>query len=117
MSIKEAVSTFSSRRAKDIEVLVTLSASLDKPGLGGVFGFLIPIILDGIFHKLAPQIFAQNVIAMLQRDDVTFQQVAERKRIDRIAQIGCLSLVMAMIPTIFESLSFAGSYTTAVGLR
>lgn len=114
-NIAEAVSQFSSRRAKDIETLVTLSASLDKPGLQGLFGFVFPLILDGIFHKLAPQVFAQNVIAMLQRDDMTFQEVAERKRIDRIAQIGSLAMLMAMMSAIWQSLSFVGLSTLALG--
>ncbi|CAJ1950572.1 unnamed protein product [Cylindrotheca closterium] len=112
-SIADAVSEFSSRRAKDIEVLVQVSASLDKPGLAGLFGFIFPLILDKIFYKLAPQVFAQNIIAMLQRDDITFQEVAARKRSDRIGQICCLSLLFATISSLVGSLSVAA--TTIVG--
>lgn len=71
----------------------------------GLFTFLIPIILDGIFHKLAPQIFAQNVIAMLQREDMTFQEVAERKRKDRAAQLVSLGLLFAVATIVSDSLN------------
>ena len=67
--------------------LVTISRELDRPGKLGAITFIIPIILDAIFSKMAPKIFAPNIITMLQKDDMTFQQVARRKRIDRILQL------------------------------
>lgn len=98
--------------------MVTISAGLDKPGVGGLFGFIFPLILDKLFHKIAPDLFAQNVIAMLQRDDITFQEVAARKRIDRVAQFCCLSLLIAITPIVLESLSVAATsfagYTAVV---
>jgi len=70
--------------------LVTISRELDRPGALGAVTFIIPIILDSIFSKIAPKIFAPNIITMLQRDDMTFQQVARRKRIDRLLQVAIL---------------------------
>ena len=83
----EAVHEFSNRRAKDSETLVRISRDLDRPGVIGAITFIIPIILDSIFNKINPKLFAPNIIKMLQRDDMTFNQVARRKRIDRAAQL------------------------------
>ena len=83
----EAVHEFSKRRAKDSETLVRISRDLDRPGVIGAFSFIIPLIMDSIFNKINPKLFAPNIISMLQRDDMTFNQVARRKRIDRIAQL------------------------------
>jgi hypothetical protein len=56
-------------------------------GVEGAFAFLIPVIFDGISSKLAPSIFSPNVIAMLQREDTTFQKACNGKRIERTAQL------------------------------
>ena len=89
----DAIREFSRRRAKESETLVRISRDLDRPGLIGAFTFIIPIILDSIFHGINPKLFAPNVISMLQRDDLTFNQIARRKRLDRTVQVavlGCL---------------------------
>lgn len=89
--MKDAVQLFSKRRAKDSETLVKISRDLDRPGTMGTITFIIPIILDAIFSKIAPKIFAPNIITMLQKDDLTFEQVARRKRIDRVLQLAIIS--------------------------
>lgn len=86
-NVVEAVHEFSKRRAKDSKTLVRISRDLDRPGFIGAVSFIIPLILDSIFNKINPKLFAPNIISMLQRDDMTFNQVARRKRIDRIAQL------------------------------
>jgi 2-polyprenyl-6-methoxyphenol hydroxylase-like FAD-dependent oxidoreductase len=91
--LKAAIQEFSVIRSPDIETLVKVSHSLDRPGVEGILTFLVPIILDGIFSKLMPQIFAPNVISMLQNEEITFQEAAERKRIDRAGQIVLLGAV------------------------
>jgi 2-polyprenyl-6-methoxyphenol hydroxylase-like FAD-dependent oxidoreductase len=99
-TLKRAVQDFSDRRSPDIETMVKVSHSLDRPGPEGLMTFLIPIILDGIFSKLAPQVFAPNIISMLQNEEITFQQAAERKRLDRMLQIALL----VGVPLIIQSL-------------
>jgi len=86
----EAIHEFSRRRAKDSETLVKISRELDRPGFLGTITFIIPIILDSIFNKINPTLFAPNIISMLQRDDMTFNQVARRKRLDRTIQVAIL---------------------------
>lgn len=94
-SVPEAVQEYTARRAMDSQVLVRLSRELDRPGTLGIFTFLIPIIMDAIFSKAAPQIFSPNTISMLQRDDITFQEVALKKRTDRFLQVLILASFFA----------------------
>jgi len=90
-SIRDAVKLFSKRRARESKVLVQWSRDFDRPGILGTFTFIIPIILDSIFHRLAPNLFAPNSISMLQRQDITFQQGRRRKRLDRAFQLCVIS--------------------------
>ena len=77
--------------------------------------FIIPIILDAMFHKMAPKIFAPNIITMLQRDDMTFEQVARRKRIDRFFQ---LSIIGGGLTTVAAAVRFTLLYLAkAVGRK
>jgi hypothetical protein len=83
--------------------------------------FIIPIILDSIFNKMSPKLFAPNIISMLQRDDLTFKQVARRKCMDRIAQVSILGTLLMgatlvtrfMIRSIAEALGRRPSTVTA----
>lgn len=104
--LKLAVQDFSTLRSADIETLVRVSHSLDRPGLGGILTFLIPIILDGIFSNIFPQVFAPNVISMLQNEEVTFQEAVERKRWDRIGQIAIVAFVSVSAVSVHHLLAF-----------
>jgi kynurenine 3-monooxygenase len=90
-----AVHEFSKRQAGEAQALVTISRDLDRPGKLGFVTFILPLILDSIFHGLAPKLFAPNIITMLQREDYTFQRVARRKRIDRLAQVSIIGGTIA----------------------
>jgi kynurenine 3-monooxygenase len=94
--LKSAIRNFSTVRSADIETLVRVSYSLDRPGVEGILTFLIPIIFDGIFSKILPQVFAPNVISILQNEEVTFREAVERKRRDRMGQIAIVSVVTAV---------------------
>jgi hypothetical protein len=85
------VLSFSEERSPEIETLVRVSHDLDRPGMEGVFSFLVPIILDGIFSKAAPRLFLPNTITMLQDEEFSFNEVASRKRMDRAGQVLLLS--------------------------
>lgn len=88
--LTDAVQAFSDQRAGEAKALVRISRELDRPGKLGVLTFILPLILDSIFNKIAPKIFAPNTIAMLQKEGVTFRQVARRKRFDRIGQVAVI---------------------------
>lgn len=88
-----ALPEFSRRRAADAKALVDISRGFD----GGFLTFVLPLILDGIFHSLAPALFAPNTIQMLQKEDWTFSRVARRKRRDRTAQVGIIAAVLACV--------------------
>ena len=105
---------FTKKRGLEAKALVKLSRGFDRPGKLGFATFILPLILDGIFHGMLPAIFAPNTIAMLQASksnkdgkaiQFSFNEVIWRKRADRIGQIGILSTVFA---------SFALGLTKAV---
>mmetsp|Transcript_14518 Transcript_14518/g.20493 ORF Transcript_14518/g.20493 Transcript_14518/m.20493 type:complete len:636 (-) Transcript_14518:149-2056(-) len=97
-AVPKAVKLFSDRRAPDSEALVTISRNMDRPGKLFFFTFVLPLILDGIFHKIAPKIFGPNMFAMFQRQDINFKQIQKKKRLDRTVQFALLgSIFTAMI--------------------
>ena len=63
--VPAAVQTFSNRRSGDAEALVTISRNMDRPGKLFILNFLLPIILDGIFHKIAPKIVSPCCITCI----------------------------------------------------
>jgi len=92
--IPRAVREYSRRQAPEAKTMVRLSRDLDRPGKLGLINFIFPLILDSIFNGVAPKLFRMNVIAMMQREQYTFQQVARRKRLDRTVQIAILGGAM-----------------------
>ena len=56
---------------------------------------MLPLILDGVFHKAFPKLFSPNTIAMLQKEDWTFSRIQRRKRTERVAQAGILAAVFS----------------------
>lgn len=85
-TIAEAIHLFSKKRAKEAEVLVKLSRGLDHPGTLGTLRFIVPLIVDSIFHNIAPWLFAPNTLAMFQKEGITFVGIRRRKLIDRLGQ-------------------------------
>jgi len=98
-----AAEIYSAERGKEAEALVTLSASFD----GNFFQFVLPLILDGIFSNLFPQVFAVNSIRMLQSEEFTFTQVVARKLQDRILQAIAIFLVLAALISVLGFLASA----------
>jgi len=88
-----ALPEFSRRRAPDAKALVDISRGLD----GGFLTFVLPIILDGIFHKLAPALFMPNVIQMMLNPDWSFSAVGERKRRERPVKVGIITAVLGCV--------------------
>ena len=89
-SIPEAVHLFSDKRAKESESLVKLSRELDRPGKLGFLTFILPLIMDSIFHGMLPKVFAPNTISLLQKEGITFTGVRRRKRFDRLGQVALI---------------------------
>lgn len=92
-NLSDAVHLFSKERAPEAAALVKVSRELDRPGKLGFITFILPIILDSIFHKLAPKVFETNNIQMLQRTGYSFCRLQKRKRLDRIMQATILGTV------------------------
>lgn len=85
-NLHTAVSEFTKQRARDSRALVTLSRGLDRPGKLGTMRFIAPLIVDSMFHKLAPKIFAPGMFGMFQKEGIGFAQIERRKRLDRVMQ-------------------------------
>jgi len=94
-NMAQAVKKFSDKRADESEALVKISRGLDRPGKLGFLTFVLPLILDSIFHGIAPKIFAPNTIAMLQKEGIGFRGIRRRKMFDRIGQTFVLSSVLS----------------------
>lgn len=99
----KATAAYDAQRAPEAKALVQISRSLDRPGLVGLITFIGPIILDGIFHKLAPRVFQTNTIAMLQQQ-TTFVAVRRRKRLDRLLQVAILGSLFAALASLLKRL-------------
>jgi hypothetical protein len=109
-AVPTAVKLFSDRRAPDSAALVTISRNMDRPGRLFFVYFVLPLILDGIFHKMAPKIFGPNIFGMFQKQDIGFKQIQTKKRLDRALQVACLG-------TIFTGMLFSLSATVGVLMR
>mmetsp|Transcript_19993 Transcript_19993/g.47736 ORF Transcript_19993/g.47736 Transcript_19993/m.47736 type:complete len:190 (-) Transcript_19993:781-1350(-) len=94
--IPDAVKLFSKRRSGDAQALVTMSRNLDRPGKMFFVTFLAPLILDGMFHKLAPKLFGPNMFEMFAKD-LSFQQIQRKKRLDRGMQLAAIGTVLACL--------------------
>jgi kynurenine 3-monooxygenase len=113
---------YSKKRAKEAKSLVRLSRELDRPGGLGFLTFILPLILDSLFFNLAPNLFAPNMIRMLQREKYSFTEVARRKRIDRMMQVLCIGAVVSvgyyglalLFASRFALLRGLGSFVTAL---
>jgi len=92
-TLKDGVYSFSDKRAGEANALVTISRNMDRPGKLFLVTFLLPLILDGIFHKLAPFMFAPNMFALFQKEGMSFRYMQARKRFDRVAQLSILGCV------------------------
>lgn len=93
--LKAALPLYSRRRAPEAKDLVELSRGFDRTGVKGFLGFILPLILDSIFHGAAPRVFAPNTIAFLQKEGTTFRYIRLRKALDRIMQGAVLGAVGA----------------------
>jgi len=101
-NLHNALPEFTKQRAADSRALVTISRGIDRPGKLGTLRFILPLILDSMFHKVAPKIFGPSIFGMFQQQGIGFRQIQRRKRLDRAMQ----SIVV-----------LSGMSLAAVGLR
>ena len=85
-NLHKVVSQFTKQRAADSHALATLSRGMDRPGKIGTLRFVLPLIVDSLFHRTAPGIFAPGLFCMLQKEGMGFWQIQLRTRLDRAMQ-------------------------------
>ena len=113
-----ALPNYTRKRKSDAKALVELSRSFD----GGFMTFVLPLIVDSIFNKIAPWLFMPNTIQMLQREEWSFSAIAKRKWLDRFMQsaviasfvsaVGCALLKLSrqfIFPFIARALARGGA--------
>lgn len=98
-NIHTAISEFTKQRAADAKELVTISRNMDRPGKLGTMRFVIPLILDSTFHKIAPKIFEPGMFGMFQKEGVGFRQIQLRKLLDRVMQSVVILSFMTLVGT------------------
>ncbi|EED91932.1 predicted protein [Thalassiosira pseudonana CCMP1335] len=85
-SLNAAVEQFTKERSADSQALVTLSRGMDRPGKLGTVRFVLPLVLDSIFNKMAPKVFGPSMFGMFQKEGIGFRQIQRKKRLDRAMQ-------------------------------
>ncbi len=93
----KAIQLFSKKRGSDCQALVKMSRNMDRPGFLFFTNFLLPIILDGIFHKYLPQLFGPNMFQMFQKQEMTFTQIQRKKRLDRLLQVSIITTTLGTL--------------------
>lgn len=94
--LERALVSYSAARAPEAKELVELSRGFD----GGFLAFVLPIIVDSLFNRVWPAIFAPSAISLMQNDQFTYGQVRSRKRLDRIGQGVFLVLFAGMLTSL-----------------
>lgn len=90
---------YTKKRVADAKALVTLSRSFD----GGFLTFVLPLIVDSIFNKIAPWLFMPNTIQMLQKEEWSFSDIEKRKWLDRVMQGAVIaSLATTLARAVFQ---------------
>lgn len=88
--VGKALQQYTDSHKRNVETLVKMSRTFD----GGFLSFILPIILDTLFHKILPSVFSTNCIRMLQKHELPFAQAGAIKRKDRALQVSILALVV-----------------------
>ncbi|CAE8632368.1 unnamed protein product [Polarella glacialis] len=96
-ALPQALSLYSKRRAPEARSLVECQRIFDQPTpLRFALAFVLPLVLDSIFHGMLPSIFAPGLLALFQDGEYTFTEARRRKRLDRLGQAVILG-VMAVL--------------------
>ncbi|KAL7540559.1 hypothetical protein ACHAXR_010215 [Thalassiosira sp. AJA248-18] len=96
-NLHNAVQEFTKQRAADSRALVTLSRGMDRPGKLGTMRFILPLIIDSMFNKIAPKVFAPGMFGMFQKEGIGFGQIQRRKRLDRVMQSMVILSAMSLL--------------------
>lgn len=81
--VPKALKDYSRTRAAEARAMVQISHRLD----GGFLSFVLPLLVDNFFHAKLPQVFAPNMLAILQNEKLSFSFIQFRKRLDRVMQV------------------------------
>ena len=63
----------------------------------GFIYFVGPVILDNMFHKLAPWLFEKSMFTVMSRAGFRIAHVRWRKRLDRVMQFTLIGSALAIL--------------------
>ncbi|CAJ1399834.1 unnamed protein product [Effrenium voratum] len=88
-----ALPLYSRRRAPQAKCLVLCQRRFDQAtDLKFALAFVLPLVLDGVFRKLLPRVFAPGLLALFQDGELSFTEARRRKLRDRVLQALILSV-------------------------
>jgi hypothetical protein len=89
----KALKEYSKERSWDAKVLVEESWRADQ----GFIDFVLPVIIDSIFNKIAPWLFDRSMFQVMRRAEFRIAHVRWRKRLDRVMQFAVIGSVLAVL--------------------
>jgi len=97
-----ALQLYSRKRAQEAKALVEMSRHLDHPGFLQFLTFILPLIVDSVFSKIAPFLFAPSLLQLMQNKDLTYTQVRRRKWMDRVMQTAVFAAALCAFVAAFK---------------
>jgi kynurenine 3-monooxygenase len=88
-----ALKAYSKERSCDAKVLVEESWRADQ----GFIYFVLPIIMDKLFKKIVPWLFADSMFQLMGRSKLRIAHVRWRKRLDRVMQFTVIGSIIAVL--------------------
>ena len=79
-------------------------------GILGVLIFVLSIILDGIFHVVALEMLELNIIALLQRYGIGFEEVGKIEQRDQVLQVLVIRVGVSLMLVIGDLSSVGGGW-------
>jgi len=96
--LSKALPLYTRRRAEEAKCLVQCQRRFDQStDLKFALAFVLPIVLDTIFRKLLPSVFAPGLLALFQDGELTFTAAKRRKQRDRILQTIFILAVVSVL--------------------
>ena len=83
--------------------LVEMQRGLDRPGIGSILFFILPIIVDSIFHNLFPSVFRPALQTCMQQAGTEFTEIRSRKRLDRVMQVAVIASTLASVVAVGQA--------------
>eukprot|EP00466_Bigelowiella_natans_P012010 jgi/Bigna1/128567/aug1.7_g3275 len=105
-SMGAALKTYSEVRGPCARALVEMSRSYDRDVRNPInlLSFLVPLLLDNFFNSLAPSVFEKTELGLFQDERISFTEIVQRKKKDRILQVLTITVFLMITGKMFPSI-------------